>query len=330
MKRWLQMSLLVGLIALFIAPAQINAYSYGDANEEDVAETFKLVNASLSEPTPNWKAAEEAYKVRRAELTSHFGDKVTATLDHDFEIKDAPLTISNFKAVLVMNLERRFSNAKVVIKDYPSAKVLLAKAKATFDTLAPYISADVSASNQAFEDALDSLGNPGLFGVGKKAVEPEVFAQKVDSIYNFAKPLFVYKAYIKPVATAKPTAKPTVKPTPVLTATPTIAPTSEVSASPTPTPTATPVASDTVASATPTPVVSAEPTPEATVAAETPGIESIAPSPDNADIGDATKEAHAPMEQSDKTNSSVTIFLIGGVIIIGGGFVWFAKKKKWF
>lgn len=320
MKRWLQMSLLVVLISLFIAPAQIHAYSYGDSNEEDVAETFKLVIASLSEPTPNWKAAEEAYKVRRSELTSHFGEKVTVTLDHDFEAKDVPLTIANFKAVLVMNLERRFSNAKVVVKDYPNAKLLLAKAKATFDTLAPYISADVSESNKAFDDALEALGNPGLFGVGKKDVQPDVFKQKVDSIYNFAKPLFVYKAYIKPVATAKPIIKATPAPTV------SVAPTSEASA----TPTATPVASDAAASATPTPVASVEPTPEATVAVETPVIESIAPSPDTPDIGDATKVPHAPMEQTDKTNSYVTLILIGGVIIIGGGAVWLAKKKKWF
>ena len=56
----------------------------------------------------------------------------------------------------------------------------------------------VSENKQAFEDALGALGNPGLFGVGKKEVQADVFSQKVDSIYKSVKPMFTFKAYIKP------------------------------------------------------------------------------------------------------------------------------------
>ena len=116
------------MIAILIVPVQTNAYSYGDPNAEEVADTFKLVEASLNESTPNWKAAEEAYKVRRAEITSHFGESVSVTLDENFKSKDSDLLIANFKAVLVMNLERRFSNAKLDVEDYSKSKLLLAKA----------------------------------------------------------------------------------------------------------------------------------------------------------------------------------------------------------
>ena len=50
--------------------------------------------------------------------------------------------------------------------------------------------------NQAFEDALDALGNPGLFGVGKKDADPELFKEKVSFIHTEVKPLFPFKAHV--------------------------------------------------------------------------------------------------------------------------------------
>ncbi len=169
MKRWLLCVLLLVTVALYIAPSQALAYSYGDANTEDIAETFKLVEASLAGASPNWKSAEEAYKVRRPEIVSHFGESVAVTLDNNFKDKNAKLTTANFKAVLVMNLDRRFTYAIKGFDDYAQTKLLLAKAKATFDTLKPYVGSKSDEINAAFDEALEALGNPGLFGVGQKA-----------------------------------------------------------------------------------------------------------------------------------------------------------------
>ena len=41
----------------------------------------------------------------------------------------------------------------------------------------------------------------------------------------------------------------------------------------------------------------------------------------------AFSEDHAPMERSSKTNSFVTIIVIGGVVLLGGGALWFIRKK---
>jgi hypothetical protein len=330
MKRWLQMFILLGVIAILIVPVQTNAYSYGDPNAEEVADTFKLVEASLNEATPNWKAAEEAYKVRRAEITSHFGESVSVTLDENFKSKDSDLLIANFKAVLVMNLERRFSNAKLDVEDYSKSKLLLAKALATFDTLIPYMDSNVSENKQAFDDALGALGNPGLFGVGKKEVQADVFSQKVDSIYKSVKPMFTFKAYIKPAveepveAVKEPVAP--VKPD-VSKDTPKATPELEASTEP-------------VVEESDVPAVAAEPVTEVegTEPMESPlestnrDEETAAPAtaPDQVETVPAADEAHAPMEQTDKTNPLITVILIATVLIIGGGVVWFARKKGLF
>ncbi|RCW49046.1 hypothetical protein [Paenibacillus prosopidis] len=356
MKRWLLCVLLLVTVALHIAPSQAQAYSYGDANTEDIAETFKLVESSLAGASPNWKAAEEAYKVRRPEIVSHFGEAVGATLDNNFKNKDAKLTVANFKAVLVMNLDRRFTYAIKGFDDYAQTKLLLAKAKATFDTLKPYVSSRTDEINAAFDAALEALGNPGLFGVGQKAAEPDVFKEKVNFIYGIVKPLFPYKAYVKPAATQKPAAtpKPAATQKPVATEKPaeeqqqpgttgsaendapaataaTDDKTSEADKPSTETDEqqeGVAAEADADAASTPVPVES-----ETVEAAEqtTAEQEQAAPADSN-EAEESGKElaAHAPMEQTDKTNPWVSISVIGGVILLAGGAVWLARKKKWF
>ncbi|TFE25015.1 FeoB-associated Cys-rich membrane protein [Cohnella luojiensis] len=190
MKRLLQFGLAIIFAAMLFAPSQVSAYSYGDANTEEVAETFKLVETALNGPAPDWNAAEEAYKVRKSEIKSHFGDAVASILDHNFQAKDVNLTLSNFKAVLVLNLDRRFNYALADLNDYAQAKLLLAKAKSTYATLQPHMELDAGEIDKAFEDALTALGNPGLFGVGKKEPDPEAFKSNVSFIQNKISLLF--------------------------------------------------------------------------------------------------------------------------------------------
>ncbi|MFC5703956.1 hypothetical protein ACFPVX_21925 [Cohnella faecalis] len=347
MPRWLRSGLAAILFLVWLAPAQVSAYSYGDANTEDVAETFKLIESSLGGASADWSAAAAALQTRRSEIKSHFGEAVAVTLDKNAEAKDAKLLIANFKAVLVMNLDRRFTYAKKDLGDYAGAKLLLAKAKATYDVLAPYLSSGTDEINQAFDDALEALGNPGLFGVGKKEADPDVFKKKVDFVYAKVKPSFPYKAYVKPVvkeeakpspskepSVASPEVKPDKKPA---AATNEAAATATPSASPSVSPSPSPSPSESAeAQPSPSASASAEPSQEAS---EPEASESLAPSED---AGAATAEAatedqpsqeasagHAPMERSNKTNGKVTVFVIGGVVIVGGGILWFIRKKGW-
>ncbi|MBW7476878.1 LPXTG cell wall anchor domain-containing protein [Paenibacillus oenotherae] len=391
MSRWLRNGLMLVALLIWMSPAQALAYSYGDANTEDVAETFKVIVSAVNEN--DWTAAEEAYKVRRSEIKSHFGEAVALTLDKNMEEKASKLLIANYKAVLVMNLDRRFTYAQKDLSDYAGTKLLLAKAKATFDTLSPYISSGTDQINQAFEEALEALGNPGLFGVGKKDADPDTFKQKVNFIYGKVNPQFPYKAYVKPAAPAPGKDKPVTKPS----STPKPSPGKEPSAAAKPEPSGQPKAPEAVkgadsaaagaaASSKPknedaeasvdkpkeeaeapvteatTPeessaeVVTAEPGTDAAagqeeaVAEDKPTAEESPPADTNASevsagsdetsegaqsekaasdsqAAAAEAEGHAPMERTDRTNTSVTIFVVAGVILLGGGGLYFARKK---
>jgi hypothetical protein len=185
------------LILTLLFPSGVFAYSYGDPSKEDLAETFKLILVRLNNANPDWTGAYEAYKVRRPEISSHFGESVAVTLDINFEDKNKELLIDNYKALLVMNIKRRFDYAEKDINDYSKTKILLAKAKGTYDTIQPYVQEKVPNEIQnlqtAFEKALEALGNPGLFGVGEKPVQPEEFKKQSTFILKTITPLFPYK-----------------------------------------------------------------------------------------------------------------------------------------
>lgn len=285
-------------------PMQANAYSYGDPNLEDVAESFKSVVAALSKATPDWTQAESVYKERRSEIASHFGATVATTLDTNFKSKNKDLVIANFKGVLLKNLDRRFTYAKQDVNNYTEAKLLLAKAKATYETLSPYIAdtKKVSAAMTSFEVALDALGNPGLFGVGKKEQQPEVFKKQVDLIYNGVKPLFPFKVVSSSTSAPTPTtAKPTAKPAVQATVEPSAKPSTEPSAEPTIEPSAEP---------------SAESSPEPSA------VPTVSPDPTI-----VKTQPHAAMERVDKTNPVVTTLLIGFVLLIAAAGYWYMRKK---
>ncbi len=306
------------VMLMLLVPNVMLAYSYGDPNQEEIAESFKEIAAKLNASSVDWEGVSEVYKVRRAEITSHFGESVAVTLDHNINDQDKELVMGNFKYVLVLNLDRRFEYALKDIDDYGKAKLLLAKAKGTFDVLSTYVNAlkpDLESKIlAAFEAALVALGNPGLFGVGEKPVNPEEFEKQSSFILQSMKPLFPYTAY-KNAVTPKPTAAPTKKPvtntaTPIPAENPTETPAAATSApaEETPLPSESPDSSA-------APVESGEP-------ANTPGnLDESSPSPE------AEGEAHAPMARSDKTNPLISVLIIGGAVAIIGGGIWYARKK---
>lgn len=183
-------------------PASAGAYSYGNANTEAVAETFKLVASKLNADTADWPSAKAAYAEVRSELESHFGKDVAKELDDAFAAEDKDRVMQDWKGVLVLNLERRFTYAEQGFDNYSEAKLLLAKARATFETLKPYLSGTPAESKraeieQAFDKALEALGNPGLLGVGKKDPNPEVFKQNIKMINDTVSPLFPMSGGVK-------------------------------------------------------------------------------------------------------------------------------------
>lgn len=330
-------AMLLACVLLLTAAAPALAYSYGDPNEEEVATMFKEITAKLQ--AGDWGGALPLYQAKRAEIDSHFGADVAVTLDRNFEAKDKAATEQNLKALMVMNLERRFTYGAKDINDYSQAKLLLAKARATYDSLEPYIQAKLpnepAKLRAAFDSALEALGNPGLFGVGKKPVNEEQYSTQTAYILNTLTPLFPYKA-AQATATPAPPAAPVQQPAAsqpaaaAATANP-AAPAASAGAAKPPAASAAAEASaspQASAAADTTAAPSATPAPAASEAAAS-LQPSATPAPAAAVSSPAAQEAaaHAPMAREDKTNTGVTFVVIGGVAAAAGGMLWWARRK---
>ncbi|MBO8163505.1 MAG: hypothetical protein H0Z34_07250 [Brevibacillus sp.] len=200
--RWL---LVVCLVLL--APMTVHAYSYGDPNKEELAETYKEIAAKLEKQPPDWDGAYQAYLARKNEISLEFGQQTVQILEDSFTARDKQLVLNNYKAVLILNINRRLNYAEKQFDDYAQAKLLLAKGRGTLNVLSPYINAGTSKqAYDAFDKALAALGNPGLFGVGKVEPDKEEFLKQSKQIRSLLDPLYKLKApaQAKPDAAEKP------------------------------------------------------------------------------------------------------------------------------
>lgn len=338
--------LMLALSLLLLFPTSAFAYSYGDPNKEDVAETYKEIAAKLEKSPEDWNGAYQAFLSRKKEISQHFGEQPAKLLETNFAQKNKQLVLHNYKAVLVLNIDRRLDYAEKEFEDYAQSKLLLAKARGTLDVLAPYVSDSASKSSYAaFDKALKALGNPGLFGVGTVPSDKNEFLKQTGAIRSTLKPFFQLKAGSSETTAAAPgkTTKPqgqASKPAPQ--------PTKPATAAPQPTPVPKAAAPQQTSASQPatTTQETAGSTPTASVPAgqtSTGTTESPAATTGN-DTATSAESVSAPQEPSASQSASsaqptqeppapsnvnpvVTVTVIGGLAVFIGAAFWFAKRK---
>ncbi|WP_243386119.1 hypothetical protein [Bacillus kexueae] len=188
MKRYKTLLLLFILILSFnyIYVPSVGAYSYGDPGKEDFAEAYKEIDAYASQG--DWELAEAVFETYEKEFDLYF-KKPKELIDEAFETKDLDLLLGSYQAALALNIERRLHFAEDSFEEYGQAKLLLAKARGTYDILHPLAVEKLGQDQteeiyKAFDDALTALGNPGLFGIGNKEQDPETFKTAIELIIS--------------------------------------------------------------------------------------------------------------------------------------------------
>ncbi|MBB5354751.1 F0F1-type ATP synthase gamma subunit [Anoxybacillus mongoliensis] len=175
----------LSLILIFTsAPMSSFAYSYGDPNEEAVAEAYKEMVAKVQEK--KFDEVKVIYETVQKEIDMHMGPEPSTIILEAIENKDADTIVSAMQKVLVLNVARRLENVEKNFDHYDTSKRLLAKAFATYKALSPIVQqkdAELDKKlKQQFDVALQSLGNPGLFGVGKKESNIDQFKESKKTI----------------------------------------------------------------------------------------------------------------------------------------------------
>jgi hypothetical protein len=185
-------TLMIIILTLLAVQPSAYAYSYGDPGEEPFAKAYNSLQMHLEQD--NWEEASKVIDSYEKEFELYFS-ATKPLIDQGFEIKDKELVLVNYQAAMRLNIERRLFFATEDFEDYGSAKLLLAKARGTFDVLMPIVNEKegdqyVKSIYEAFDNALVSLGNPGLFGIGSKESDLTAFQTHTQYIIKQLKPLF--------------------------------------------------------------------------------------------------------------------------------------------
>jgi len=204
--------MLVLLVVLAMRPEGAFAYSYGNPNEEVVAENYKLFAGKLNLDPPDFQAATDVYKQVQVEIDQHMGPEPSKSILGALAAKDKATALDAYRKTLVLNIARRLESIEKDFKNYEINKLLLAKALATYEALAPQVQEQAidQKLRTSFETALSALGNPGLFGVGVKEADPALFKVQKDEILNSLKTQFQLESldvgHFQPGEAAKETA----------------------------------------------------------------------------------------------------------------------------
>lgn len=176
------------LILINGTPQPASAYSYGDPNEEKVAEVYKEMQLKLDENPPNFSAAMSLFETVKEEVDMHMGPEPGEVIMKSLKNEDKDATIDNMEKLLVLNIARRLESIEKNFDEYDNSKKLLAKGFATYQALSPKVEANNAEADKKmkadFDAALAALGNPGLFGVGKKPSDIEAFKNSKQDILD--------------------------------------------------------------------------------------------------------------------------------------------------
>ena len=188
MKKQMLLSLTVIFLFTFVFSISANAYTYGDPNKEELAEVYKEMLLELDKTPPDFSTAQKHYETVKEEVDMHMGPDPSNIILQDIKDKDKEQTIESMDELLVLNIARRMESVEQNFSEFDTSKRLLAKGYATYEALSPKIEAknpDLDKELKAeFDKALESLGNPGLFGVGQKEADLEAFKASKETILS--------------------------------------------------------------------------------------------------------------------------------------------------
>jgi hypothetical protein len=198
MKKLLIYCFLLIVVLTYSFPMSANAYTYGDPNEEALAEAYKKMLIELDKNPPDYVTAEKHFNTVKEEVDMHMGPEPSEVILENLENKDKEQTINNLDQLLVLNIARRLENVDKNFSEYETSKRLLAKGFATYEALSPKVEArnpemDKEIKSE-FDKALSALGNPGLFGVGQKEADQKAFDASKDKIFSLLQKEFNLKS----------------------------------------------------------------------------------------------------------------------------------------
>ena len=175
-------SIIVGLLSLFLS-LNAFAYSYAAAGKEPSIDAKEAILKALNEDDfVQAKAVFEKNKEHYDYLSLEFRKDLSMQLEKALEVKDKEAIHHWLNISLATELQRRLDGGFKNIEQFNVAKVMLAKADKFYKLISPYLEKNMDVKlKEALKKCTESIGNPGLFGVGAKPINKEEY-QKNEKI----------------------------------------------------------------------------------------------------------------------------------------------------
>jgi hypothetical protein len=177
---------IAGFAALGTLATPAHAYSYAAAGSEPLLDGRETLFSAAA--AGDWVKAGTALAAMKPDLDyldGHEAPGIEAAFSAAVAAKDPKALQAAFTRAATGEIERRINGARDNLTDYQTAKVLVVKAQRFYTAIAADLSPDVSGILAAkFPPLLDAIGNPGVFGVGKKKPDPAAFAAARADIFK--------------------------------------------------------------------------------------------------------------------------------------------------
>lgn len=194
-------SIIQGIAALFVfavTPCAALAYSYAEA-EDPMAVIFR--DGVVAAREGRWGVVRKKFDEGVALQKGHRfpADGLRPGFDAAVAEKNVSRTAGVFANLVYLSVrEKLHANLRDGLGDFNKGKTRLALARKSYiDTLDGNVrSRDPGASGgimKSFDEALEAMGNPGLFGIGEKKPDPAKYGnavKKIESLIEKAFPSF--------------------------------------------------------------------------------------------------------------------------------------------
>jgi hypothetical protein len=183
-RRLAVLALMLVVASLGLAGAA-HAYSYAAAGAEPLIDHRAALLGAVAKG--DWKAAEAAYQGMAADvdyLEKNEDGGIAKAFSAALAAKNAGAVRQALMRAYADEIERRLRGAHDNLKDYQTAKILVVKAQRFYTAMAGDLKPAVrKIVGDELTAALDAIGNPGVFGFGKKAPDPAAFAKAHAAIH---------------------------------------------------------------------------------------------------------------------------------------------------
>jgi len=165
------------ILVIAVSSANLYAYSYAAAGKEPTIDSrekiLKLVNANdFNGANKEYTKAKKNYDY----LSGIHNKKLSSSLDNALKNENIKNINKWLNVSIAAEVNRRLDGGLNNIKVYNVSKVMLAKANKFFKLLEPSLSKDQRKNlTDAIKNCIKAIGNPGLFGVGAKPANKDVF-----------------------------------------------------------------------------------------------------------------------------------------------------------